>query len=84
MGHQDFQGSMDNMVEMDMMEKKGIQAPQGTMKMQYLGIQDLQGPQDPQAEWAPWGLRDKGFLVYQGREDSQELRDGRASRALLA
>jgi hypothetical protein len=28
MDHQDFQGSMDNMVGMDMLEKKGIQDPQ--------------------------------------------------------
>lgn len=73
MGHQDFLGSMDHMVGMDLVEKRGIQDPQGIMKMQsqvVKGFLDLQAPLGKQESW---GLLAWDFLVHREREVNQEL-----------
>lgn len=84
MGPQDFQGIEDNMVKMDVMEKKGTQDSQETMRMQCQETEGFLGSQAPLAEKDLWALLDWVILVLQEREDHQELRVTEAREALLA
>lgn len=74
MGHQDFQGHVDKMVRMDVLEKEGIPAPQAAIRMQPRvreGLPDcqvLQGTQDL------WVLQAWDFQAHQEREADQESR----------
>lgn len=67
-GPLDFQGSLEKMVWMDVLEKKGTQDSQGIMKMQpqvrrgFLAHLVSLGKQDP------WGLQDWDFLAHQEGE----------------
>lgn len=58
MGLLDFQGHLDKMVRMDILEKKGIWDPRGIMKMQpqvRRGFRDHRVPLEKQDRW---GLQD--------------------------
>eukprot|EP00069_Balaena_mysticetus_P001609 bmy_03791T0 len=84
MGPQDFQGSRDNTVKMDMLEKKGTQDRWEIMKMQPQVIKGLLDHQAPRAEQDLGGLQDWDFLVHQEREGNQELQAAQARGALMA
>lgn len=73
MGPQDFQGSTDSMVRMDMLEEKGIQDPGGIMKMQSQVVKGFLDHQAPLGKQDLWGLQDWDFLVHREREVHQEL-----------
>lgn len=84
MGPQDFQDSKDNMVGMVALEKKGIQDPQGIMKLQPQVIEGFLDRRAHLAEQGLGGLQDWDFLVYRDREGHQELQAARAAGALRA
>lgn len=73
MGSQDFQDNRDNMVGMDFLEKRGIQASRGVMRMQPQVLKGLLDHRGPQAEQDPGDNQVWDFLVHQEREDNQEL-----------
>jgi len=84
MGSQDFQDKRDNMVRMDFLEKRGIQAPQGIMKTHY---QVMKGLLDRRASRAEQDLGDNqvwDFPAHQEREGHQELQAALARGASRA
>lgn len=78
MGHQDFQGHMDKMVGMDVLEKEGILGHEGTIRMQprvregFLDCQALQEEQDLR-DLQAWDIR-----VHQDSKAYQESLDPQA------
>lgn len=83
MGPQDFQGSRDRMVGMDMLEQTGIQEPQGIMKMQAQVIKEFLDCQAPLAAKDQGGLQDWDFLVHRDKGGSQEPQAAQARGALM-
>lgn len=84
MGHQDFLGSMDHMVGMDLMEKREIQDPQGIMKMQSQVVKGFLDLQAPLGKQELWGLLAWDFLVHPEKEVNRELQATQAAGVLTA
>lgn len=72
-GPQGFQESTDNMVRMDMLEKRGTRDPGGIMKMQPQVVKVFLDYQAPLGKQDLWGLQDSDFLVHREREVHQEF-----------
>lgn len=73
MGPQDFQGSRDDTVGMDMLEKGGPRGPRGIVKTQLQAVKDLPDHRAPRAEQDVWGPQDWDFLGHQEKGVHQEL-----------
>lgn len=78
MGLRDSPGSLAHMVRMDVLEKKGIQDPQGIMKMQPQVLRGFLAHRVPLGKQDHWGLQDWDFLVHQEREVNQAFQAAQA------
>lgn len=83
MGPLDFQGSRDNMAEMDMLEKRGTRGRLVITRMQPQVIKGLLDRQGPLAERDLGGPQAWDFLALQETEGNQELQAAQATGVLM-